>query len=142
MPVDVFGDRMNHNIGPMVERVLNVGAEEGIIDHDHDAISVGHRGDVPNVHQAQSRIARAFDPDQLGLVRADEPGHVDLNARREGNLDAMGCRDLGEVAMRPAVDIGDRHDVRTLRERLENQGGRRRAGRKGEGEAGMFQRSD
>ena len=142
MPVNVFGDRVNDNVCAMVERVLNVGTEEGIIDHDHDAISVGHSGDVPNVNQAQRRIARAFDPYQLGFVRADEPGHVDFDAGRESNLNAMGCSNLGEVAMRTAVDVGNRHNVRALRERLENQGGGGRAGGKGEGEAGMFQRSD
>lgn len=91
----------------MVERVLNVGAEEGVIDHNHDAISVGHGGDVSNVNQAQGRIARAFDPYQLGLIRADELGYVDFDAGRESDLNAMGCSDLCEVAMRTAVDIGD-----------------------------------
>lgn len=50
MAINVFCDRVNDNVCAMVERILNVGAEEGIIDHDHDAISVGHGGDVPNVH--------------------------------------------------------------------------------------------
>ena len=50
VPVNVFCNRVNHNVCAMIERVLNVGAEEGVIDHDHDAISMGHRGDVPNVY--------------------------------------------------------------------------------------------
>lgn len=107
MPINVLCNRVNHNVCAMVERVLNVGAEEGIINHNHDAISVGHRGNVPNVDQAQGRIAGAFDPYQLGLIRTDELGHVDLNAGRKCDLNTMGCGDFGEVAMCTAIDIGD-----------------------------------
>lgn len=142
MPIDVFRDRVDHDIGAVVERVLDIGAEEGVVDDDHDAMSVGDGGDVPDVDQTQGGVAGAFDPDQLGLIRADEIGHVDLNAGREGDLDAMSGGDLGEVAMRAAVDIGDRHDVGALREGLEDEGGGGGAGGEGEGEARMFQRGN
>ncbi len=142
MPVDVFGDRVDHDIGAVVEGVLHVGAEEGVVDDDHNAVSVGHRGDVPDIHQAQGGVAGTLDPDQLRLIRADELGHVDLDARRKRDLDAMGGSDFGEVAMRAAVDIRDRDHVGALGERLEDQ--RRGGGARGEceGEAGMFQRRD
>jgi hypothetical protein len=140
MPVDVFRDRVDHNVCAVVERVLNIGAEEGVVDHDHDAMSVGHGGDVPDVDQTQGGVAGAFDPNQFRLLRADELGNVNLNAGRKRDLDAMCCGDFGKVTMGPAVDIRDRHDMGALGQRLKDQGGGGGAGGEGEGEAGMFQR--
>lgn len=140
MPINVFRDRVYHDISAMIERVLDIGAEEGVIDDYQDAMSVGDVSDVPDVNQAQGGVAGALDPDQLRLIRTDEIGHVDLNAGREGDLNAMSAGDLREVAMGAAVDIRDRHDVGALREGLEDYGGGGRAGGECEGEARMFQR--
>lgn len=83
---------------------------------------VGDSSHLPDIDQGQGRIAGALDPDQFRLVGPDELGHVDLNAGREGHLDAMRRCDFGKVTMSATVDIRDRYDVRALGERLEDQG--------------------
>lgn len=43
--VDVLGDGVHDDVGAVVERVLHVGAHEGVVDDDEDAVAVG---DVDN----------------------------------------------------------------------------------------------
>ena len=74
------------------------------------------------VDQFQRRIAWCFDPDKFCLVGPYEFLDVEFDARREGDLDAVGGGDLGEVAVRTAVDVGDGDDMRTRGEGLEDHG--------------------
>lgn len=102
---------MDHNICAVIQRILYIRAEESIIDDHHNAVSMRHRGNFPDVNQCQSRVAGAFDPYQLRLIGPDEFGYVDLDIWRECHLDAMGGGDFGKVTMGTTVDIGDRDDV-------------------------------
>lgn len=72
---------MYDDISPMVQRILDVRAEKGVVHHDHDPMLMGNRGHGPDVHQAQSGIARAFDPDQFRLVWPYELRNIQFNAR-------------------------------------------------------------
>lgn len=81
MAIDVFGHRVYNDIRPMVQGVLDVWTEKGIVYHDHDSVLMSNRGNRPDVHQAQCRIAGAFDPDQFRLLRPYELRDVKLNAR-------------------------------------------------------------
>ena len=65
------------------------------------------------IDQFQCGIAWCLDPDEFRLVGAYEFLDVEFDARGEGDLDAVGGGDLGEVAVRAAVDIGDGDNVRT-----------------------------
>lgn len=51
MAVDVFCDGVDDDVGAVVERVLHVGAQEGVVDHDHDAVLVGDGGDFADVDE-------------------------------------------------------------------------------------------
>lgn len=121
MTINVFSDGMDHNIRAVIQRILDVWAEERIINHHHNAVSMCHRGNFTNVNQRQCRVAGAFDPDELGLIGPNEFGHVDLDTWRECHLDAMGSGNFGKVTMGTTVDIGDRDHVRALGKRLEDQ---------------------
>lgn len=81
MAIDVLCHRMYHDIRTVVQGVLDVGTEEGIVYHDHDSMLMSNRGNRSYVHQAQRGIARAFDPNQLRLVRPYELRDIQLNAR-------------------------------------------------------------
>lgn len=142
MPIDVLGDGVDHNIRTVIERVLDVRAEERVVHHDQNAMSVRDRGHLANVDQAQGRVRRTLDPDQLRVVRTDELLDVDLNGRREGNVHAVGGRDLGEIPVCAAVDIRHGDDVRSGREGLQDGRCRCGPGREGEGVFRMFQRGD
>lgn len=105
MAIDVFGDGMHHNIGPMIQWVLHVGAQERIVHHDLDSMLMRNCRHSANVHQAQRRVARALNPDKLGLAWPYERRHVDLDAWRESHLNAMCSGNLCKVAMRSTVNI-------------------------------------
>src|SRR5687768_8174049 len=86
--VDVFGDAVHDNVGTVIERVLNVGAQEGVVDNNEDAVLVGGGGDGTNVDETQGGVAGRLNPHQLcGLCDVLADVHLDLG--REGDLDAV-----------------------------------------------------
>lgn len=139
--VDVLCHRVHDNVGAVVEWVLHVGAHEGVVDDDHDAVLVGDGGDFADVDERQRGVRGRLDADEFG-VWADELRNVDFDARAEGYLDVVRQGHLCEVAMRAAVDIGYGHDVRACRKRLQDVG--RGGGSRGESEriAGVLERSN
>lgn len=96
---------MDDDVRAVIKGVLHVGAEEGVVDDDHDPVLMRDGSDLADVDEGQGRIAGAFDPDELCFVRPDQICYVDFDGRRECDLDAVGRGDLCEVAMRTAVDI-------------------------------------
>ena len=142
MTIDVFGDRVDHNVRAVVERILDVRTQEGIVNHDHDAVTVRHRSDIADIDQPESRVAGALDPDQLRLLRADELGDVELDAGRERHLDAVGSGHFGEIAVRAAIDVRNRHHMRARGKGLQDQRCGGGTGGEGEGKSGMLERGD
>lgn len=66
------------------------------------------RCDKFNIDEIQCGIRGRFDPDQLrGPIWSDQARQLLFDVRGEARLNAMGCSDLREVAVRAAVDIGD-----------------------------------
>lgn len=103
--VDILGDGVDDDVGAVVERVLHVGAQEGVIDHDHDAVLMGDGGDFADVDEGQGRVAGAFDPDEFRFVRPDQVFYVDFDRWGECDLHAVRGGDLGEVTMRTTVNV-------------------------------------
>lgn len=56
MPINVLGHRVNDNVCAMVQRILNVWAEERIIDHHHDAMHVCDGCHSPDIDQSQGGV--------------------------------------------------------------------------------------
>lgn len=112
MTVDVFSHRVDHYVCAVIQRVLHIRAEEGIINNDMNAMTMCYGSNLSDVYQTQRRIARAFNPDQFRLIWSDELGDVDLNAGRKGNLDAVGLGYFCEIAMGATIDIGYGHHMR------------------------------
>lgn len=127
MTVDILSDGVNNNVGTVVERVLNVGAHESVVDNDQDAMTVGDISNSLNIDQAEGRVGRSFDPDELSLIRTDQILDVKLNGRRESHIDAVSGGNLGEVSVSTTVDIGHRDDVRPRSQRLQDNSGSGRA---------------
>lgn len=139
--IDVLGDAVDDDVGPEVKRVLDVGRQEGVVDDDEDAMLVGLGDDGADIDEAESRVGRALDPDEAGLV-VDVLADVDLNLGGEGDLDAVGLGDLGEVAMGAAIDVGDGDDMAAGGQALQDSGGGCAARGEGQGVAGMLEGSD
>lgn len=139
--VDVLCDAVDDDVGTVVERVLDVRRHEGVVNDDHDAVLVGNGGDLADVDEGQGRVRGRLDPDELG-VGADQLNDVDLDGGREGDFDIVCQRDLGEVAVGAAVDVGDGDDVRAGSKRLQDVGSSGRAGAEGERIAGVLESCD
>lgn len=120
--VDVLGDGMDDNVGTVVEWVLDVWGEEGVVDNNHDAVLVGLVGNSADIDQAESWVGWSLDPDELGLW-SDVLGEVDLDLWGEGHLDVVCLGDLGEVSVGSSVDVGNRDNVGACSQRLEDYSG-------------------
>lgn len=127
MAVDVLGHGVDDNVGTVVERVLDVGAHEGVVDDDENAMAVGDLGNGLDIDQAEGGVGGGLDPDELSLIGTDEVLNVKLNGRREGHMNAVGGGDLSEVAVGTTVDIGDRDNVRSRGQGLQDNSSSGRA---------------
>ena len=105
--VDILGHGVNDDISAVVERVLNIGAHEGVVDDNKDAIAVGNVSNGLDIDQTEGGVGRGFDPDELGLFWANQTLDLSLDGGRESDIDAVGGGNLGEVSVGTTVDIGD-----------------------------------
>jgi hypothetical protein len=65
--VDILGDRVDDDIRAMVERVLHIRAEEGVVDHHQYAVLVSLGGYGSDIHEAERGVGWGLDPDEFGL---------------------------------------------------------------------------
>lgn len=140
--VDVLSDGVDDDVGAVVERVLDVGAHEGVVDDDEDAMATGDVDDGADVDQAEGGVGGSLDPDELGLVVADQVLDVQFDSRGEGDVHAVRSSNLSEVAVGATVDVGDGDDVRPGGEGLEDVGSGGGAGGEGESIFGVLEGSD
>lgn len=115
MSVDVLRNRMDHDIGAMIQRFLDIRAHKGVVDHDHNSMTVRDCRDLGDIHHPQGRVGRGLYPDQLGVVRSDQFLHIQLDTGRESHVYTVGGGNLGEIPVCPSIHIRNRHHMRALR---------------------------
>lgn len=120
--VDVLGDGVDDNVGTVVEWVLDVWRQEGVVNNDHDAVLVSLLGNSTDVDKAEGWVGWSLNPDKLGVL-GDVLGDVDLNLWGEGNVNTVRLSNLGEVSVGSTVDIGDGDNVGASSQRLEDHSG-------------------
>lgn len=64
--VDVLGHGVHDEVGTVVQGVLDIGAHEGVVNNNHDAVLVGNVGNGTDVHQAEGGVGGGLNPDELG----------------------------------------------------------------------------
>lgn len=105
--VDVLGDRVDNNVGTELERVLEEGRHEGVVDNELGVVLVGNLGNGLDVNETEGGVGGGLDPDELG-VGADGLGNVGgILEIDKGDLDVEGAGDLGEVAVGASIDVVD-----------------------------------
>ncbi len=143
MAVEVLGGGMHDEIEAEFQRVLDIGAGEGVVGSRQDAALPGDRGDTLEIDQLQERVGRGLDPDQPG-VRADRS----LDRARIGQIEVGRLQSHRAVAYpleqaaRAAVEIVDRDDMRAVVEAFERGCDGRQAGSEGERRAAAFEVGD
>ena len=132
--VDVLGDRVEDNIGTVVERGLDVGGEEGVIHNHQRAELVCDVRDRADVHERERGVAGGLNPDQLRVrVLLEQIAELALDVVCEGGGDVVCGGDLSEGAVGTTVDIGNGDNVRVRGESLEDNRDSGQAGGEGEG---------
>jgi hypothetical protein len=102
--IDVLCNGVNDNVCAVVERVLDIRGEEGVVDYDKNAVLVCDGGDFADVNEGEGWVGRGFDPDQLCLW-TDELCDVDFEGGTERDLDPVCEGDLCEVSVGSAVYV-------------------------------------
>ena len=129
--VEILRRRMHDDVGAERDRLLQRRRQKRVVDDDERADLVGearHRGDVDD---AQQRIARRFDPDDLRLAgerRGERDGVVEIDDRAAVQA-ALGLVDEQAIAAAVAVV---RHDDQIVRAEL--RGHQRDRGHAGRGD--------
>ena len=139
MAIYIFRNRMHHNIGSVIQRILDVWAQECVIHDNLDPMLMCHTSNLPNIHQTQCRIARTFYPYQFCLSGTYHLCDVKFDAWGKRYLDAMCGGDFGKVTMRATIHVGNRDDVGALSQGLEDCCGGSASGRERESVFGMFE---
>ena len=106
MAAQVLGRAVDHQVGPVLDRPLQIGRREGIVHRQQGAPAVGQLGDGGDVEDLQQRVGRRLDPDQLG-GRAEDRGET-LGAGVFGVAgdESPGLEDALQQAEGAAVEIG------------------------------------
>lgn len=105
--INIFRDRVNNDVSAMIQGILYIGTEKGVVNHNHYAMLMCNCCNCPYIDEAKGWIAGTLDPYQLRLVRPYELCNIQFNAGREGDLDTVRCGYFGEVSVCPAIDVRD-----------------------------------
>lgn len=98
---------MQHDVGPEVERVLQVRRGESIVDADQDAAFAGDGAYGGNIHDAEHGVGWRFDPEQFG-VGADLAGHTgSVRHVDKAAFQAPLSENSDHLAVRAAVQVID-----------------------------------
>ena len=132
--VDELGDRVQHHVGAERQRPLQVGAREGVVDHQQGAVLVRDRRRARDVGDQHRRVRRRLDVHEA-RGRTHRPAQVlEVRAVDERRLGAEPREVLLEQPAARPVDRGGAHHVRPLGEQRHVDGVDRahpRAGRDG-----------
>ena len=111
VPAQVLGERMDHDVGAMLERAQQVWRGYRVIDDQRHAVLVRHGSDLLDVGDIAQRVADRLDEHGLGAL-VDEGGE----RRRIGRIgkargDAELRQRVRKQVVRAAVQGGGRDDV-------------------------------
>lgn len=67
MSIDVFGEGMHYNIGAKIQRLLEEGCHEGVVDGHNDfrIVLFDNSNDFSYVGNFQEWVGGGFEPDKL-----------------------------------------------------------------------------
>ena len=125
---------MDDEVGAELERLLQVGRGEGVVDREQRAGLVGCLRRGGDVDHAEQGVRGRLDPDEADVVvEIVGKARVELLGRDVAEAVALGLVDLGGHAVDAAVDVPDQHDAVARIEQVHDRRRRREAG--GEGDA-------
>ena len=103
MPANEFGERMHHHIGPVFERLHQIGCGQRVIHNQRHARLFRHRRNRLNIRDAPTRIGDGFDEDCLGARRQSLLKTRRIFGIRPHNMPAEAFEGMGELVDRAAI---------------------------------------
>ena len=139
----VFGGRVEHDVAAHIQRLLQIGRGEGVVDAHQRAGGFGFGRQNGDVHQPQQRVGRRFQPHQLHvfvfrqrLIQIGRVGEVGKH-----HVHAPGRVHFGEQIVAAAVDVADGNNrVARAQKGAEHAVDARHAAAEGEARRAVFQR--
>ena len=114
---------MDHDVGAVLDRAADVpGGAERVVDHQRDAVAVGHLGDGLEVGNVVLRVADRLEVEGLGPVVDPRFEVVRLVAVDELDLEAEAGEGDLELVVGAPVEVAGADDVVTgLQQRGEGE---------------------
>src|SRR5690606_6266620 len=108
---DVLGGGVHHDVGAERERLLQVRAGEGVVDHQERVVLVGQFGERGDVGDVEQRVGGRRDPDHARVLAQGLGDARDARDRRGRVVHAPRGGDLVEQAVAAAVGVVGDDDV-------------------------------
>ena len=128
--VQILRRAVQHHVGAELDRPLNRGAGERVVDDELCAVAVGELGGRRQVRQGEHGVGRRLDEQQLRRRLEGAGGRVEIAGVDVREVQPVPPQDALEVAIRAAVRVVGDDDVIARGEK----GGDRRDGRHARGE--------
>ena len=109
--VQVLGGAVRDEVGAKGDRLLNVRAGEGVVDHQAGVVAMGEGGGQRQVGQPHHRVARGLDEEHPRLRRERPLGGVEVAGVDVGEAHVVTAQDLVEQPEGAAVDVVRHHRV-------------------------------
>ena len=111
MAAHEFGERVDDDVGAVIDGAGEVGRGEGVVDHERNAVLVGDFGDGFDIENVAARVADGFAVEQLGFGRdgfaeifrivglderevVAEPAHGRIELREGAAVEGAGGNDV------------------------------------------------
>jgi hypothetical protein len=105
---------VDDHVGAEVQRVLEVGSEEGVVDNEECLLLLANLSDASDVADSESRVGGSLSPDDLGVRLDGLSDKVKVSEVDEIDLDSLSLRKyLSKISLGTAVDIVNAEDVVT-----------------------------
>jgi hypothetical protein len=143
MPVQILRRRMHDDVEPQLERPLYPRRGEGVVGDRENAARTRDRGHRLEINHLEQGIGRRFDPDHSG-IRLQRLRNL-VGVRERNIREPQTCAPTADALEQPpraAIEIVQRHDMRSAVEDFEHGGRSRHAGGKRETIGARFQRGD
>ena len=125
-----LGHRVQHDVGAELERPLDEGSGEGVVDDDRGAGLVAGRDEALDVGDLEGGVGRRLDPEEGRVVEgADDRGgvgDVDEQAVTAASLEVAELADAAEVR------VPRRHHQCVLADQVQHRGDGCETGREGQ----------
>ena len=137
--VQVLGRRVEHDVGPVLERPLEIRGGEGVVHHVQVPVRLGEIAERGQIRQVHHRIGRRLAVDHAGGRRERPLDVADVAHVHEGDADAQVAVDPLHQPVASAVDVLAADDVISGLEQLQHRVEGGQAGAEGKAVGGALE---